>query len=63
MLETRSFAYTLSQVENGWRWSIFDQDGVTVAGGALASRDAAQATVERMLAAGSGQEGSAASAA
>jgi hypothetical protein len=49
MPESRSFAYTLSQIETGWRWSIFDEDGVTVAGGADLSRDLAQAAVERML--------------
>jgi hypothetical protein len=43
------FAYSLSQVENGWRWRVFDEDGVTVAGGADASRDVAQAAVERLL--------------
>jgi len=49
MLEPRTFAYSLSQVEDGWRWSVFDADGVTVALGAGASRDAAQAAVERTL--------------
>lgn len=44
-----SFAYSLSQVEEGWRWSVYDEDGVTVAGGADASRDRAQAAVERTL--------------
>lgn len=48
MLE-QSLAYSLSQVEEGWRWSVYDQDGVTVAGGALASRDAAQAAVDQTL--------------
>jgi hypothetical protein len=28
------FAYSLSQEEEGWRWSVYDQDGVTVAAGA-----------------------------
>lgn len=44
-----SFAYSLSQVEEGWRWSVYDQDGVTVARGADASRDRAQAAVELTL--------------
>lgn len=44
-----SFAYSLTQVENGWRWSVYDEDGVTVARGADASRDVAQAAVERLL--------------
>jgi hypothetical protein len=54
MSEPRSFAYSLSRAENGWRWSVFDTDGVTVAGGADPSRDVAQAAVERMLQMGSG---------
>ncbi|MDB5445783.1 MAG: hypothetical protein JWQ97_1100 [Phenylobacterium sp.] len=44
-----SFAYSLSQVEDGWRWRVYDVDGVTVAGGADASRAAAQAAVELAL--------------
>jgi len=51
MSEPRSFAYSLSQVEDGWRWSVFDTDGVTVALGAGPSRDDAQAAVERTLSA------------
>jgi hypothetical protein len=43
------FAYSLSQEEEGWRWSVYDEDGVTVAGGAKPSRDAAQAAVESTL--------------
>lgn len=49
MHETRSFAYSLSQSETGWRWSVYDEDGITVARGADASRAAAQAAVESML--------------
>ncbi|WP_041373288.1 hypothetical protein [Phenylobacterium zucineum] len=49
MHEPRSFAYSLSQSETGWRWSVYDEDGVTVAGGADVSRAAAQAAVETML--------------
>lgn len=44
-----SFAYSLCQVEEGWRWSVYDEDGVTIAGGADASRDRAQAAVEMTL--------------
>jgi len=44
-----SFAYSLSQQESGWRWSVFDEDGRTVARGADASRAAAQAAVESLL--------------
>ena len=43
------FAYSLCQETDGWRWSVYDQDGVTVAGGADASRAAAQAAVELTL--------------
>ena len=49
MREEPSFAYSLSQVEGGWRWTVYDLDGVTVAGGAHASRDAAEAAVEQTL--------------
>lgn len=49
MHEPRAFAYSLSQVETGWRWSVYDEDGVTVAGGAHANRAQAQAAVERLL--------------
>ncbi len=53
MQEPRSFAYSLSQNEDGWRWSVYDEDGETVARGANASRAAAQAAVERLLKMGS----------
>jgi hypothetical protein len=43
------FAYSLSQSEEGWRWSVYDEDGVTVADGAHLTRDAAQAAVELTL--------------
>jgi hypothetical protein len=49
MHEARSFAYSLSQRENDWSWSVYDEDGVTVAGGAHASRAAAEAAVENTL--------------
>ena len=49
MHEDPSFAYALSQSEDGWRWRIFDEDGVTVAHGAHASQDAALAAVNAML--------------
>lgn len=48
-----SFAYSLSQVEEGWRWSVYDEDGVTIARGADVSRDRAQAAVELTLRRGS----------
>jgi hypothetical protein len=49
MPQDTSFAYSLSQIEDGWRWSVYDRDGVMVAGGAKASRDAAEAAVELTL--------------
>ena len=49
MQEQTSLAYSLSQIETGWRWSVYDEDGVVVARGADASRDVAQACVERTL--------------
>lgn len=49
MREGVSFAYSLSQDEHGWRWCVYDEDGVTVADGSHASRAAAQAAVERTL--------------
>lgn len=49
MSEQRSFAYSLSQGEQGWSWSVYDEEGITVARGADASRAAAQAAVERTL--------------
>ena len=51
MQEQSSLAYSLSQIETGWRWSVYNEDGVVVAGGADPSRDAAQAAVERTLSA------------
>jgi hypothetical protein len=49
MQEPASYAYSLAQEESGWRWSVYDLDGVTVADGANASQAAAQAEVYRTL--------------
>ncbi len=49
MPEQSALAYSLSQVEAGWRWSVYDEDGVTVARGDDASRAVAEAAVERLL--------------
>lgn len=49
MQEARSFAYSLSQHEDGWAWRVVDENGVTVADGERATRDDAQAAVERTL--------------
>ena len=46
MSQDSFFAYSLSQSEEGWRWSVYDKDGVTVADGAHLTRDAAEAAVE-----------------
>lgn len=49
MLESRSFAYSLSHDDDVWRWSVYDEDGVTVANGVHATQAAAQAAVDQML--------------
>ena len=49
MRECTSFAYSLSQDEDGWRGCVYDEDGITVADGAHATQAAAQAAVERTL--------------
>ena len=49
MPEQSALAYSLSQVEAGWRWSVYDEDGVTVARGDHPSRAVAEAAVERLL--------------
>lgn len=40
------FAYSLSHVESGWTWRIYDEDGETVASGQTLSQSGAQAAVE-----------------
>lgn len=47
MSEFSALAYSLSQDEEGWRWSVYDEEGVTVADGANPSQTAAQAAIER----------------
>lgn len=49
MRESLSLAYSLSQNEEGWRWCVYDEEGVTVADGAHATQAAAQAAVEFTL--------------
>lgn len=44
-----SLAYSLSQDEAGWRWCVYDEDGLTVADGARDSQAAARAAVEHAL--------------
>lgn len=48
-MEDCAYAYSLSQDEQGWRWSVYDQEGETVARGADLSRAAAQAAVDKTL--------------
>jgi hypothetical protein len=60
MPEPKSFAYSLSQEENGWRWCVYDEDGVTVAVGAHPTQAAAQAAVEATLRGGCADDGLAA---
>ena len=49
MREGMSLAYSLSHDEDVWRWSVYDEDGITVADGAHATQDAAMAEVQSML--------------
>lgn len=49
MQEPAHFAYSLSQSESGWRWSVYDLDGEMVANGANSSQAAAQAEVFRLI--------------
>ena len=48
-MQEPTLAYSLSQSDDGWRWCVYDLDGVTVADGSDATRDAAQAAVERSM--------------
>ncbi|HSV04626.1 MAG TPA: hypothetical protein VLI41_15630 [Phenylobacterium sp.] len=49
MQEPKAFAYSLSQQQEGWAWSIYDENGATVACGAHRSRADAEAAVDRAL--------------
>lgn len=40
------FAYSLAHAERGWSWSVYDEDGETVATGLDLSQSDAQAAVE-----------------
>ena len=48
-MEHCQFAYSLNQVESGWLWSVFDENGEIVANGAQASRSAAQDAVDQAM--------------
>ena len=49
MHQDRALAYSMKQAEDGWRWYVYDEDGITVADGADASQAGAQAAVQTML--------------
>jgi len=49
MHEPRTFAYSLSRSETGWTWSVYDEDGITVARGADATRAAAESALQSLL--------------
>ena len=49
MLESQSFAYSLSHDDDVWRWRVYDEEGVTVAKGVHPTQSAAQAAVEQLL--------------
>ncbi|WP_421934053.1 hypothetical protein [Phenylobacterium sp.] len=40
------YAYSLAHAERGWSWSVYDEDGETVATGLDLSQSDAQAAVE-----------------
>lgn len=44
-----NLAYSLSHDEDLWRWSVYDEDGVTVADGADVTQQAAQQAVDVTL--------------
>ncbi len=48
-MQETPLAYSLRQVEDGWRWSVYDEEGVRVAAGADVCRQRAKAAVERTL--------------
>lgn len=41
-MDERLFAYSLSQVDQGWTWSLWDEDGGVVATGAAPDQSSAQ---------------------
>lgn len=43
------FAYSLAHAEAGWAWSIFDEEGETIAQGLDLSQSDAQASVESAI--------------
>ncbi|MBJ7409146.1 MAG: hypothetical protein JHD15_02105 [Phenylobacterium sp.] len=49
MRDEKLLAYSLSHDADVWRWSVYDEDGVTVADGAHDTQAAAQAAVDNTL--------------
>jgi hypothetical protein len=49
MRDDRTLAYSLSREADAWRWSVYDEDGVTVAHGVGRSLEAAQSAVNRVV--------------
>lgn len=49
MRDGKLLAYSLSHDDDVWRWSVYDEDGVTVADGAHDTQAAAQEAVEFTL--------------
>ncbi len=49
MRESKLLAYSLSHDADVWRWSVYDEDGITVADGANDTQAAAQAAVDITL--------------
>lgn len=43
------FAYSMSHVDTGWSWRIYDEEGETVASGYDSSQSGAQAAVEATI--------------
>lgn len=50
-----NLAYSLSHDEDVWRWSVYDEDGVTVADGSHPTQAAAQQAVEITLRSAGGE--------
>jgi hypothetical protein len=44
------FAYTLSQVDEGWSWSVWDEDGGVVAAGVAPDQPSAERNLSAALA-------------
>jgi hypothetical protein len=50
-----NLAYSLSHDEDVWRWSVYDEDGVTVADGSHPTQAQAQRAVEITLRSAGGE--------